>query len=486
VPEEFTVSVDNLEFPVHFYTELTPTLNPNVLWGRVRAFYRYENRNFTYFDDETAAYMVSHLAGTPIVGTFVEEANDFAGHNRKNPKDVRLYGCVPGAYNFQWEKQLDEDGVEREYACFDVWVFTYHSEGILIPGKKQSMELDPKSVRGNWETRNGLNYFHFTPGVVLAGLCVLGDAKRPCFEGAAFYNEEEADQYHSFTSYVKIMLGTIFAKKEGEEQGGNIEMPVIKMPLVDPKDMPMLRPRAGLRAGAGTASGAGVTVAMPMWGTPRYECVFDALNPNYNEENNFTIDNFIFAMSEETFEAFEIATCKQKKFSYTVNGEELTYEDITEEPEDFAAKYATLAGEFEQYKVTTEASLSEKDTAYAALQASYEELQSSTVAKEVFETLEATKNELEGKLSAYAKQVEEEVKAKKGALLKSYEADLPKDVFEQISASEEQASYEALEAALALAYAKVARGRGNNFEARFPNQFESKSKLDMLLDKYRK
>lgn len=65
------------------------------------------------------------------------------------------------------------------------------------------------------------------------------------------------------------------------------------------------------------------------------------------------------------------------------------------------------------------------------------------MAKEVFETLEATKNELEGKLSAYAKQVEEEVKAKKVALLKSYEADLPKDVFEQISASE-QASYEAL------------------------------------------
>lgn len=31
---------------------------------------------------------------------------------------------MPENPNFAWEKHLDEDGIEREYACVDVLLFT--------------------------------------------------------------------------------------------------------------------------------------------------------------------------------------------------------------------------------------------------------------------------------------------------------------------------------------------------------------------------
>lgn len=72
--------------------------------------------------------------------------------------------------NFAWEKHIDEDGVEREYACADVILYTaLYPEANLIPGKSQSMEIFRKGLTGEWKIWNedGQPYYHFYTGSLL-------------------------------------------------------------------------------------------------------------------------------------------------------------------------------------------------------------------------------------------------------------------------------------------------------------------------------
>ena len=97
----------------------------------------------------------------------------------------------PDDIDFQWEKHLDEDGIEREYACANVLLWTgLYEEAKQIPGKSQSMELYEPSIEGVLKYYNGRRVFEYTNGCFL-GLQVLGDEVEPCFEGSAFYNFEE-------------------------------------------------------------------------------------------------------------------------------------------------------------------------------------------------------------------------------------------------------------------------------------------------------
>ena len=122
-----------------------------------------------------------------VKGIFEEQEKDFTDHGMS--RDLgRIYGVVPENPNLQWERFLDEDGVEREYACVDVLLYTsLYQEASAIPGKSQSMEIYAPSIRGDWELINGRKLFKYTDGCFL-GLQVLGENVEPCFEGAAFFS----------------------------------------------------------------------------------------------------------------------------------------------------------------------------------------------------------------------------------------------------------------------------------------------------------
>ena len=174
------------QFSVQIYGDLVP-YNDVLSQARCRIFYKGLNRNGTYITDEFADKLLSTLPYVPVKGIFSYSEDDYADHG-VNRDQGRIYGIVPENPNVQWETHLDEDGVERLYACTDILLFTaIYKEAEQIVGKSQSMELYADSIDGNWEIIEGQKCFKFSDACFL-GLQVLGEEVEPCFEGAAFFS----------------------------------------------------------------------------------------------------------------------------------------------------------------------------------------------------------------------------------------------------------------------------------------------------------
>ena len=174
------------EFPVTVYGNLTE-YSSTISKARCRIFYKYENRNGTYITDEFAEKLLSSIPYTPVKGIYEEFNEDYSDHGKARDEG-RIYGIVPENPNLSWEKHLDEDGIEREYACVDVLIFTaLYEEAKEIINKAQSMEIYEPSIKGSWKIINGRRMYEYTDGCFL-GLQVLGEDIEPCFEGAAFFS----------------------------------------------------------------------------------------------------------------------------------------------------------------------------------------------------------------------------------------------------------------------------------------------------------
>ncbi|MBR5945258.1 MAG: hypothetical protein IKZ94_09965, partial [Lachnospiraceae bacterium] len=177
-----------LRFNVTLYGDVE-TLSPTLSKCRLRIFYRGLNRNRTFISEDFARQLIESLPYAPIKGIFDKDGLDYEDHGKEN-SDGRIYGIVPEDPNFAWEKHVDKDGIEREYACADVYLYTaLYPEANLIPGKSQSMEIHKKGLEGEWKiwSGDGEPYFEFQKGHLL-GLQVLGDDVEPCFEGSAFFS----------------------------------------------------------------------------------------------------------------------------------------------------------------------------------------------------------------------------------------------------------------------------------------------------------
>lgn len=174
------------EFPVTLYGNLEK-YNDTISKGRCRIFYKGPNRNGTYITDEFAEKLLASIPYAPVKGIYESDDGDYTDHGKARSQG-RIYGVVPENPNVSWETHLDEDGVERVYACVDVLIFTaLYTEANNIIGKSESMEIYPPSIKGEWKILNGRKYYVFSEGHFL-GLQVLGDMTEPCFEGAAFFS----------------------------------------------------------------------------------------------------------------------------------------------------------------------------------------------------------------------------------------------------------------------------------------------------------
>lgn len=175
----------NFSFPVAIYGNLEK-YNETISKARCRIFYKYGNRNGTYITDEFAEELLATIPYAPVKGIYSADDEDYTDHGIKRDEG-RIYGIVPQNPNLTWETHLDEDGIERTYACVDVYLYTaLYKEASEIFSKGQSMELFKDSIVGEWQIINGTKYYVFKKGCFL-GLQVLGDNTEPCFEGAAFY-----------------------------------------------------------------------------------------------------------------------------------------------------------------------------------------------------------------------------------------------------------------------------------------------------------
>ena len=178
-------------FPVTVY-EKKEKFSDTISRGRCRIFYKGRNRNNTFITDEFAEKLIKSAPYTPVKGIYDGVGADYTDHGLKR-SEGRIYGVVPADPNFAWEKHLDDDGIEREYACVDVLYYTaLYEEAGKITGKGESMELYRQTLKGDWKIIDGKKTYVFTDGCFL-GLQTLGDDIEPCFEGASFYtnNSEE-------------------------------------------------------------------------------------------------------------------------------------------------------------------------------------------------------------------------------------------------------------------------------------------------------
>ena len=114
----------------------------------MRVFYKHLNRNGSYITDKFAEKFALSAYSKPIIGTYDIEIDDFKGH--ESHEEAKSYGYViPGSLT--WEKNTDADGVIRNYATYDVIIWAkYWKETENIFSKKQSMEIDPDTIKGEW------------------------------------------------------------------------------------------------------------------------------------------------------------------------------------------------------------------------------------------------------------------------------------------------------------------------------------------------
>jgi hypothetical protein len=180
------------------FINVTP-INPLISKCQIKVCYVGDtpNRNGSVITKETATEMANSLPGSPIVGRYLKEKEDFEEHSREMViedgeltfKDLtQPYGFVDLNAKCWFQKFMD-DGVEHEYLMTEgyIWTGRYpEAQRIIDKGNNQSMELDDKSLQGSWsKDENGFYEFFIINEAVISALCILGEDVEPCFEGAA-------------------------------------------------------------------------------------------------------------------------------------------------------------------------------------------------------------------------------------------------------------------------------------------------------------
>lgn len=180
------------------FIDIVP-LNPLISKCQIKVCYVGEqpNRNGSVITEEVAREMARSLPGSPIVGRYLEDKKDFEEHSREmSIKNGELvFEDVTQPYGFVdlgakvWFQDFSDDGVTHKYLMTEgyIWTGRYpEAQRIIDKGNNQSMELDQKSLNGNWSTNLNEGYeFFIINEAVISALCILGEDIEPCFEGAS-------------------------------------------------------------------------------------------------------------------------------------------------------------------------------------------------------------------------------------------------------------------------------------------------------------
>lgn len=204
----------------------------------IKVLYTGKNRNGSMISKEVATKMADTLRGSPIVGYFRKDINDFGDHGHRMTIDVDgikeevltvPYGFVSTDAKvwFQVFEDTDEFGnaVEREYLMCEGYIWNgqfKEADKILKEGQPQSMEISGDTLEGHWanDSQSGRDFFIITDAE-FTKLCVLGDDVEPCFEGAdikaanTFSLIEEEDDNTFKAQLLKMVEDLKFALEGG-------------------------------------------------------------------------------------------------------------------------------------------------------------------------------------------------------------------------------------------------------------------------------
>lgn len=445
---------------------LQATSDPELKQGKVRVFYKHSNRNGSYITDEFAEKLALTAYHKPIIGTYNVLHKDFEGH--EGAEQAKAYGYVlPNTLT--WENHLDNDGVAREYATYEVLIWAkYWEEANEIFTKTQSMEIDPQTIRGDWSFMEGKDFeeFVYSDGVI-AGLCILGDAKVPCFQGAAFFSTED-ESYVQFTNAIKNFYGgkaTMNVKVAGLEH-------------------------------------------------EHFEKVWNALNPNFCEEGAYSIDQVPVSFSENSVVAVSCeAAGKVITYTYSIDEEgnislsEGVITDYVAQAADFDSQIAALQSDLAEARTNNEDLGAAWENKYNTLFAANEELrgefeklqgefeatkQALAAAQEELQTSQQSFNAQAETLAArdatieqYSATIAEYENKEKDAIIAKFSSCLPADVMQGITEQKNSLTIDGLNTALALEYTKFSMAKDQKQDFHIPQDPEE-SALSRILKAYKK
>lgn len=177
-------------------------VSPLVTKGVAKVLYIGDNRNGTSIDEVTAIEMGRKLPGSPVVGYYRDDLEDFEEHSRKIEITTdkfeildltKPYGFVPTNSKIWLQDFVDDNSVTRRYLCCEVYIWTSaypESQRVFEKGNNQSMELDNKTIKGVWtNSANSQGRIFIINEALIEKLCILGEDFEPCFEGAAIQSQ---------------------------------------------------------------------------------------------------------------------------------------------------------------------------------------------------------------------------------------------------------------------------------------------------------
>ena len=216
-----------IDFETKFYDFTQMNINPSFAKGKLRVAYSGLNRNNTFISKEAFENSISSAFNCPIVAHYIEEQQDFGGHDIKieaNDNDIEVVnltipvGVVPESSNYEWEVVQEEDGTIHEYLSLDVLIWKRQKkeyEKILNNEfTKHSMEIEVKDGSFTSDGYYKINDFCFT------AFCLLGQDVEPCFESSQlsliFDKNKFKEDYTTMMNEIKEMFCLEQAKRKGE------------------------------------------------------------------------------------------------------------------------------------------------------------------------------------------------------------------------------------------------------------------------------
>ena len=203
----------NFSWPATLSELSTDSVQENFSRGKLKVFYKGETADHRYFSDAFAEELIKSLPYTPVVSYYDEEKDDFVGH----ATEQQILGIVDPCVAPTFEEC--DDG--NTWCVCDVVLYTERPDKVgdlakKIVGHKQSLELDPSSVKYviNYDERKHFKNIEFTAGRFV-GVSVLGTDQKPAFTGSEFfaYNEQ-------FENKMKILREYCETKTDLNQSGG--------------------------------------------------------------------------------------------------------------------------------------------------------------------------------------------------------------------------------------------------------------------------
>ena len=211
-------------------------VNEYISRGTVKIFYTGKNRNGSYISKPVGEQIAASLPGSPIVGLYNEDTEDFEDHARElvfKDGEVKItsktipYGFIGENANPIWKEFEDIDtGELRTYVVVDCYLWTGRFPelaDVVKNNKGQSMEFFTESVKGDWARfDNDSEETFIINEAYIAGLCILGDTVEPAFEGSAFGTSEvmftasHDDSFNKeFSQFVKMVKDALNPQEGG-------------------------------------------------------------------------------------------------------------------------------------------------------------------------------------------------------------------------------------------------------------------------------